>query len=154
MEENRHHQRALEALTRTVRPKLSMANTKQSKSNVLDSGHSVSCDDTVNARRISLSGGIDSRFNHIDLGEPARTPSRPLSINVTRPNNCDVEIIWDAHHDADVESQYSTDTVLEQKRRADRFSRAFTFWQRLKGAGRQKIGWLTSFMAFVKFTCK
>ncbi|KAG6903303.1 hypothetical protein C0995_013056 [Termitomyces sp. Mi166 len=153
MEENRHHQRALEALTRTARPKSSVATIKQS--NDLDSEHSIWSDDAASTRRIPMSGGIDSRFNHIDLGEPvnsARTPSRPFSVSVTGPDNHGVEIIWDARRDADVESQYSTDTATEQQKRISRFSRAFTFWQRLRGDGGHKIAWLASLKAFATFT--
>ncbi|KAH0587180.1 hypothetical protein H2248_005988 [Termitomyces sp. 'cryptogamus'] len=156
MEQNRHRQRTLEALTRTARPKSSMAAIGQNNIDVLDSGHSIWSDDTASTRRIPVSGGINSRFNNIDLGgsvNSARTPTRPFSVSVTGPDNHDVEIIWDAHHDADVESQYSPDTVTEEQKRAERLNfGALTFWQRLRGTGRHKVGWLASFSAFVRFT--
>ncbi|KAG6866493.1 hypothetical protein C0991_003037 [Blastosporella zonata] len=164
MEENRHRQRALEALTHSApsRPKSTMA--AMSQVGFYDSGHSIWSDDAASTRRIPVSGGIESRFNNIDLGHPAtpataRMPSRPFSVSVTKPNNHGVEVIWDIHHNSDAESQYSSDTAMEHPEgKAARVSRAFaapftlTFWQRLKGDGHAKVGWGSSFKAFATFT--
>ncbi|KAG6833848.1 hypothetical protein H0H87_011782 [Tephrocybe sp. NHM501043] len=138
-----------------------MATIGHPSPSVLDSGHSIWSDDGISTRRIPVPGGIDSRFNNIDLGHPptpatARTPSRPFSVSVTRPNNNGVEIIWDAHHDSDAESQYSADTIMDPPEgKVARFPKVFgmpftlTFWQRLKGEGRVRIGWGASFKAYI-----
>jgi hypothetical protein len=56
----------------------------------------------------------------------------------------------------DAESQYSQETMVAS--RAVKFSRrvstALTFWQRLNGKGRQRIGWSASLRAITTFTCK
>jgi hypothetical protein len=44
----------------------------------------------------------------------------------------------------DTESQYSQDTVVASR----------TFWQRLTGKGRKRIGWSASLRATATFTCK
>ncbi|KAG6850054.1 hypothetical protein H0H93_001870 [Arthromyces matolae] len=169
MEENKHRQRALEALTRnsisgsgSIRPKSSSSgapNPPQLPA-TFDSGHSIWSDDAASTRRIPFPGGIDSRFNNVDLGNPTtpvRTASRALSVHVTGPDNRGVEVIWDAHHETDAESQYSnSDTVAEQGNRPGRFSRflkkPISFWHRLRGDGREKIGWMASFKAFATHT--
>ena len=55
----------------------------------------------------------------------------------------------------DAESQHSGETVARISKRVSRaFPKSFTFWERLNGKGRKRIGWSSSFKAIATYTCK
>ncbi|KAG5644949.1 hypothetical protein DXG03_007414 [Asterophora parasitica] len=156
-----HRQRALELLTRYAtagsksnRPRSSIATSGHG---VEGSGHSIWSDHARNTRHITIQGGVDSLFNHVDLGHPSIPApaymARPFSVNLTGPNN-NVEVLWSAR-DADAESQYSTETATETPpgrlaRLSRVFAKPFSAWQKFNGEGRAKIGWVASLMAFIR----
>ncbi|KAF5387910.1 hypothetical protein D9615_000100 [Tricholomella constricta] len=156
---DRHRQRALESLTRHANTKRTRSSTATVGHSVLD-GHSIWSDDAMSTRHITIQGGIDSRFNTVDLGHPpvptpsnVRTPSRPFSVSVTGPNNNGVEILWSGR-DADAESQYSTDAEPEGRmaRLSRVFTKPYTVWERLKGKGKTRIGWGVSLKTIATFS--
>lgn len=149
---HRHRQRALESLTRNSisRPRSSIGIVGHG---ALDSGHSIWSDDAISTRHITLHGGFDSRFNNVDLGNStptARAPARPFSVNLTGPNNGTAEVLWTAH-DADAESQYSTDTLTEPQGKVQKILKAFR--KKIKGRySGTPVTWKDSTRALVKFS--
>lgn len=154
-----HRQHALDALTRGS----SQPPPSARRSRKLDRhGHSIWSDDELSTRRMYLSGGYDQRFNNIDLG--ARPPSTP-STQVTVPtptyygpplNRTSGVVIWSA--DAEIQNVPQAAPPPNRASFSNRISVAVqtsrTFWQRLRGHGRERVGWMGSLRAIATFSCE
>lgn len=153
-----HRQHALDALTRnSSQPPSSARQSRKAKGH----GSSVWSDDELSTRRMHISGGYDQRFNHVDLGT-SRRPSTP-STQVTVPtptyygpplHRTSGVIIWSA----DAEIQNEPGAVPKRASLSNRISVAVqtsrTFWQRLRGHGRERVGWKRSLKAIATFSCE
>ncbi|KAF9468913.1 hypothetical protein BDZ94DRAFT_551610 [Collybia nuda] len=152
-QEKHHRQRALDVLTRSS----SQPPSSSRRSRKLD-GHSVWSDDEMSTRRVQISGGYDQRFNNVDLG--VRPPSTP-STQVPTPTyygppleRTSGVLIWSA--DAESQNVPQGSSLPTRVSFSNRISVAvqtsLTFWQRLRGHGKERVGWMCSFRAIMTYS--
>lgn len=159
-----HRQRALESLTRAkTRPRSSLRVSRD----IRDTGHSIWSDDAMSTRHIAVSGSFESRFKPVNLEQnplPTPVPAMPTPhfMGPPEPAHNGVEILW-SYSDPRRDSHHSMQNpVLEEESRIAKMSRMskiilskpFTFWEKLKGKGKERVGWRASVKAIVKFSCK
>jgi len=120
-------------------------------------GNNIRSNDATSIHRTGLIRSPDQNFSDVD---PYYLQS-PVSVPISIPPAARVQAPPDSHQNTmvDTESQNSQETMIASRhvrisRISGAFSKSFTFWERLNGKGRQRVGWLSSLKAIATFTCK
>jgi hypothetical protein len=143
--EHNHHHRAFDDSLTGQDPK--SAKPQEADNNIADTSHE------------QHSSNVDPMYHQASGSMPGipMSTSHPNYIGrISSAPGVQAPVGYSQNTMADTESQYSEETLVGARpvsvSRA--FSMPFTFWERLNGRGKKRVGWSSSFRAIATFTCK